>query len=201
MTDRLDSLSDADLAERPWERLARRTVHATPYLRLHEDRVRMPDGRESLYGVVECGHCVGVLPFVAPDRVVLVRQFRYVAGRPTWEMPTGGVHSGEGVLAAAHRELVEESGFRAEKLIPVCTYHTSKSSIDETAHLFLGYDLRPASAPPDDTEFIRREVHAFDRVLEMVLSGEITDSMTIIAVLHAERLARGAVVSGPGRRR
>lgn len=191
----------AALSERPWVRLGRRTVHETPFLRLHEDAVRMPNGRQTTYGVVECGHCVGVLPFVTPDEVVMVRQYRYIAGRPTWEMPTGGVHAGEDTRDAADRELAEEAGYRAGRLVPVCAYHTSKSSIDETAHLFLGYDLVPADAQPDETEFIERAQLPFSQVLDMVLTGEITDSMTIIAVLHAERLRRAATPDArhPGR--
>src|SRR6266540_126928 len=76
----------------------------------------------------------GVLPFLDPDTVVLVRQYRYVAGRHTWEMPTGGVAPGEPIEDAAQRELAEESGYRAGRSEPVCSYHTSKSVMDETAH-------------------------------------------------------------------
>jgi ADP-ribose pyrophosphatase len=97
---------------------------------------------------------VGVLPFLDPDTVVLVRQYRYVAGRHTWEMPTGGARPGEPIQDAAQRELAEESGYRAGRLEPVCSYHTSKSVMDETAHLFLGFDSgstvrRLAGAPSD----------------------------------------------------
>ena len=88
--------------------------------------------------MVEAGHCVGVLPFVDADRVVLVRQYRYIIARPTWEMPTGGVDDGEDVQVAAQRELTEEVGYRAGRLTRVSSYHTSKSSMDETAHLFIG---------------------------------------------------------------
>jgi ADP-ribose pyrophosphatase len=102
-------------------------------------------------------------------------------------MPTGGVHEGESPEEAAQRELAEEVGCRAERLVHVCTYHTSKSVMDETAHLFLGEDLVDGPRPPDETEFI--DVHAFPfaDALRMVLAGEIQDSMTIIAILHAAR--------------
>ena len=183
-------MSDDD-QEGVWRRIGGRTVHQTPFLELREDRVQLPDGRETTYGVVVCGHCVGVLPLFGDGTVGMVRQYRYIAGRYTWEMPTGGVDGDESIEQAAQRELAEESGLRAGRLEHVCTYHTSKSSIDETAHLFLGFDLSPASAEPDDTEFIRRARLPFQQVLQMVLSGEITDSMTVIAVLHAARRPGG----------
>lgn len=173
--------------ERPWRRLTTRIVHETPWLRLREDQVELPDGARTTYTVVDAGHCVGVLPFVDDDRVVLVRQYRYVAGRATWEMPTGGVDAGERIEDAAQRELAEEVGYRAGELVPLCTYHTSKSSMDETAHLFVGTGLTPAHARGDDSDYTAASVVPFHQVLAMVLSGEITDSMTIIAVLLADR--------------
>lgn len=174
-------------AEPVWRRLSRRLVHETPFLRLHEDQVLTPAGQLTTYGVVESGHCVGVLPFVTDDAVLMVRQHRYIAGRHTWEMPTGGVHPGEEVEEAAQRELAEEAGYRAGRLTHLHTFHTSKSSIDETAHLYLGRDLTPSAATPDDCERIQRRVMPLREVLQMVLSGEITDSMTVIAVLMAAR--------------
>jgi ADP-ribose pyrophosphatase len=104
-------------------------------------------------------------------------------------MPTGGVGPGESITDAAQRELAEESGYRAGRLKPVCVYHTSKSVMDETAHLFLGFDLaRVADTPePDATESFQVRPHRFEEVLGMVDSGEIVDSMTIIAMLQAER--------------
>jgi hypothetical protein len=79
----------------PWRTRSSRTIYQNPWLRLREDLVELPSGRTTIYGVVSTGSCVGVLPFLDPDTVVLVRQYRYVAGRHTWEMPTGGVAPGE----------------------------------------------------------------------------------------------------------
>lgn len=83
-------------------------------------------------------------------------------------MPTGGVHRGESVEEAAPRELSKEVGYRAGRLIHVCTYHTS----------FLGEGMVKLGAPPDDTEFIEVRPLPFHEVLRMVCSGEIVDSMT-----------------------
>ena len=174
-------------ADTPWQTLSTRSVYGNRWLSVREDSVALPDGRTTIYGVVTCGDCVGVLPFVDPDTVLLVRQYRYIARRATWEMPTGGVHAGESFEEAAQRELSEETGHRARRLTHVSTYHTSKSVVDETAHLFVGVDLVAAPVRPDPTEFITVAAFPFDTVLGMVLSGEILDSMTIIAVLHAAR--------------
>ena len=93
-----------------WRTLSTRRVYQNKWISLREDQVQLPNGRRTLYGVVECGECVGVLPFLDPSTVLLIRQYRYVARRVTWEMPTGGVHPGESVEEAAQRELGEEVG-------------------------------------------------------------------------------------------
>jgi ADP-ribose pyrophosphatase len=172
----------------PWEQKSTRQIYQNPWISLREDLVELPDGRTTIYGVVTCGECVGVLPFLDPQTVLMIKQYRYVAKRVTWEMPTGGLHAGEAHEAAAQRELAEEIGYRAGKLTWLSTLHTSKSVVDETAHLFLGEDLCRVELPPDETEFIEVRPFAFEEVLQMVWRSEITDSMTIIGVLHAARL-------------
>jgi ADP-ribose pyrophosphatase len=175
------------LAEVPWRTLSTRLVYRNPWIRLEEDQVEMPNGRTTLYGVVRCGSCVGVLPFLDSETVILIRQYRYVARDVYWEMPTGGVHVGESLEAAAQRELAEEVGYTAGRLAPLVSYHTSKSVVDETAHLFWAEALSPASTPPDETEFIEVRPVPFADAVRMVEGGEIKDSMTVIAVLHAAR--------------
>lgn len=175
------------LAEVPWLTRSTRVVYQNPWIRVEEDQVEMPDGRTTLYGVVRCGQCVGVLPFLDPDTVVLIRQYRYVARGVYWEMPTGGVHPGETIERAAQRELAEEVGYTAGRLVPLVSYHTSKSVVDETAHLFWAEGLTASPIPPDDTEFIEVCPVPFATALRMVETGEIKDSMTVIAVLHAAR--------------
>ncbi|MBI3030735.1 MAG: NUDIX hydrolase [Candidatus Rokubacteria bacterium] len=179
------------LSETPWKTLSTKPIYQNRWLSLREDLVEMPDGRTTIYGVVSCGNCVGILPFLDPDTVLLIRQYRYVAGRPTWEMPTGGVHAGESLEDAAQRELGEEIGYRAGRLTRVSTYHTSKSILEETAHLFLAEGLTRLSLPPDDTEFIEVRPFPFQEALRMVLAGEVLDGMTIIAVLLAARRRAG----------
>jgi ADP-ribose pyrophosphatase len=174
-----------------WQRLDRRRVYENPWIAVDEDVVALPSGATTLYGVVRLGSCVGMLPFADDDHVVLVQQYRYVTDEVTWEMPTGGAHEGESIEAAAQRELAEEVGVHAGRLTPLTAFATSKSVIEETAHLFLAHELVPAAAQADHTEQLVVSTVPFTDALGMVLSGEIVDAMTIIAVLWADRLRQG----------
>jgi len=171
---------------KPWKTVSSRDIYQNKWMRLREDVAEMPDGRTTIYGVCTFGPCVGVLPFVDQDSVILVRQYRYVQREDfRWEMPTGGIRPGESAEEAAQRELAEEAGCHARRLDPINVYYTSKSVCDETAYLYLGYDLSRQHMPPDDTEFLEVGTFPFDEVLRMVQTSEIRDGMTVIAVLQA----------------
>jgi ADP-ribose pyrophosphatase len=174
---------------KPWKTLSSRLVYQNRWTSVREDLAEMPNGGTTIYGVVECGDCVGVLPFLDDERVVMVRQYRYVFGEQhRWEMPTGGVKEGESLPEAARRELQEEVGYDVRDLQHINTYFTSKSIVHEIAHLYLGRDLFRARSVPDETEFLEVAEFPFRQVLEMVLDCEIRDSMTVIAVLLADRM-------------
>lgn len=180
-----------------WTTRSSKPIYQNKWMQLREDIAELPDGRTTLYGVVTFGDCVGVLPFVDADHVVLCRQYRYIYGENhRWEMPTGGIKVGETPEAAALRELQEEVCYTAQRLEWISTYYTSKSVCVETAHLYLGYGLQPSSLPPDDTEDLEIAIFPFDEVLEMVNRSDIRDGMTVIAVLHAARLRSERPLSG-----
>lgn len=173
----------------PWKTLVSRPVYRSPWVELREDEVELPGGRRIQYAVVTlgAGRCVGILPVTAEGRVVLVRQYRYVQRDWFWELPSGALRPGEGLEAAAQRELREEAGCRAGELRRLTHFQTSKSVCREVAHLFLARDLTPDPLPPDETEAF--EVGAFDpgEALRMVMTAEIQDAMSVVALLFADR--------------
>src|SRR4029079_6028452 len=88
---------------------------------------------------------------------------------------------------AVQREVAEEAGYEASRLVKLCSFDSSKSVVDETAHIYLADGLRPGTREADETEFIESRAFPCDEVLRMVESSRIRDAMTVVAVLHAAR--------------
>ena len=175
------------MEHKPWKTLSSQPIYQNPWMSLREDIAEMPDGRTTLYGVVTFGDCVGVVPFLDDERIILVRQYRYVQKDARWEIPTGGVKEGESLENAAQRELQEEIGYRAKRLTSISSFYTSKCICDETAHLYMGENLTVTHALPDDTEFLERRRFPFETALHMSLEGEIMDSMSVLGIVLAAR--------------
>lgn len=179
----------------PWTTLGSRVVYENPWIAVREDQTLRPDGKPGIYGVVHFKNvAVGVLPVDEQGRVWLVGQHRYPLDVYSWEIPEGGGHSGEPPEDAALRELREETGLVAGRLERIATSHLSNSVSDELALIFRATELVPGPSAPEGNERIEVRRVDWDEAWSMLQSGEITDSMTVIALLHeAVRRAGGPV--------
>jgi ADP-ribose pyrophosphatase len=176
----------------PWTPLGSAVRYTRGALALREDTWRLPDDTERTYPILVVGVAVGVLPFVEPDRVLLVRQYRHLQRGLSWELPGGGARPGEDPLAAAQRELREEGGYRAERIELLTRFYPSAAYLDETALCYVATGLTPDPLPSDDDEFFERAIVPLDDVIRMALAGEITESFSKVAILqYALALALG----------
>jgi 8-oxo-dGTP pyrophosphatase MutT (NUDIX family) len=170
--------------DNPWRTLAARVIYDNPWIKLREDQVIRPDGTPGIYGVVHFKHiAVGVLP-VEGNEVYLVGQYRYALGRYSWEIPEGGCPEGEEPLAAARRELAEETGLRAERWERMGEAHLSNSVSDELAIWFLATGLTQGAHQPEGTERLKVRRVSIREALHMVAAGEITDAISLLALLQ-----------------
>ena len=179
----------------PWTTLSSEPVYENPWIAVREDRVVRPDGKPGIYGVVHFKNkAVGVLPVDAEGRVWLVGQHRYPLDLYSWEIPEGGGHGDEAPEETARRELREETGLVAGRLELIATSHLSNSVSDESAYIYRGTELSAGPSAPDGNERIEVKLVAWDDAWAMLRRGEITDSMSVIAILHeAVRRAGGPV--------
>jgi len=169
----------------PWTTLGTRPIYENPWIAVREDRVVRPDGKPGIYGVVHFKNkAVGVLPVDADGHVWLVGQYRYPLGAYSWEIPEGGGPEGEDPAETALRELREETGLTAGRIEPLGRSHLSNSVSDEVAYLFRATELSHGESDPEGTE--RLQVRRFDwpTAWAMVQNGQITDAMSVMALLH-----------------
>ncbi|HEX8423163.1 MAG TPA: NUDIX hydrolase [Pyrinomonadaceae bacterium] len=161
-----------------------REVYDNAWIGVREDRVVQPDGDEGVYGVVHFKNtAIGVLA-VEDGEVYLVGQYRYPLGQYSWEIPEGGCAVDEEPLAAAKRELEEETGLSASRWQQLGTAHLSNSVTDEYAVWFLAKDLIAGPANPEGSEKISVRRVLFSEALEWVLGGKITDSISRMAIME-----------------
>lgn len=169
----------------PWKTLSTQEVYDNPWINVREDQVIQPDGRPGIYGVVHFKNkAIGIIPVDEDDRIILVGQYRYPLGAYSWEIPEGGCPEHEDSLTAAKRELLEETGLVAQQWSLLGTAHLSNSVSDEIAHYFVARNLTETEACPEPTEVLVQKKVSFDEALAMVLAGEITDALSVMALLH-----------------
>lgn len=179
-----------DPTANPWTVLDSKEIYANPWMRVVEHQVLTPAGKPGIYGVVHpVNLATGVVPLHDDGTVTLVGQYRFPLGLYSWEMPEGGGPRGGDPLTAAQRELAEETGLTAARWLPLQTLHLSNCITDETAHLFLAWDLTQGADSPDETERLQTRRVPFAQAFAMAMSGEITDAMTVAALFKCRLLA------------
>lgn len=172
--------------DNPWQRLASLTVYENPWIRVRQDDVIQPDGRPSIYGVVEFrNRAIGIVPVTDDGDTFLVGQWRYTLGRYTWEIPEGGGPSGESLLAAAQRELQEETGLTASRWTYLGELETSNSVTEEIGAVFLAEGLTQGEAAPEGTEVLQIRRLPLATAYHMAMTGEIGDAVAIVGLARA----------------
>lgn len=194
-------MHDADPHGNPWTTLDRRLVYDNPWIAVHEARVLRADGSPGIYGTVHFKNlAVGVLPVDADGRLWLVGQHRYPLDAYSWEIPEGGCPEGEDPADTARRELREETGLTAGRLELIATSHLSNSVSDEVAYVYRATELAEGPSEPEAIERLQVRKVAWDEAWSLLESGRITDSMSVIALLHeALRRDRGPAPLPPSR--
>jgi 8-oxo-dGTP pyrophosphatase MutT (NUDIX family) len=169
-----------------WRTLGSRVAYENPWIRVREDAVLRPDGEPGVYGVVEVrSPAVFVVPVTGAGEVVLVSVDRYAIGAVSLEVPAGGTDS-EDVLAAAARELREETGLAASTLVDLGPVHSLNGVADAPGRVVLATGLRQVGGSEAEAEGITsvRAVPIPD-LLGLIAAGEITDNESLAALLLA----------------
>jgi len=173
----------------PWQTLRKKPVYKNPWIIVEEHDVINPAGKEGIYGKVSFRNkALGIIPIDDEGYTWLVGQYRYTLNEYSWEIPMGGGPIEEDILESAKRELKEETGISATHWQEIMRIHTSNSVTDEEGFIFIARDLTFGDTEFEDTEEIAIKRLRFDKAIEMVMEGVITDCISVAGLLKADKI-------------
>jgi len=168
-----------------WKRLGSRTVYENDWMEVREDHVVNPGGGENQYGHVRFkNRAVAIVPLDAEYNTWLVGQERYTLDAWSWEVPMGGAPLAEEPLAAAKRELKEETGLTARRWTEIMHLHPSNSITDEVGYVYLAEDLAEGETAFEETEALEVRRLPLQAAVQMARDGEITDAISVAALFR-----------------
>ena len=162
------------------------------FLEVRRDRVRLPDGRPTNREFVVHPGAAAMVPIFPDQRILIERQYRYPVGATFVEVPAGKLDPGESALDTARRELVEETGYRANERAFLTRLHTAIGFSDEAIDVFLCRDLVATGQALDDGEFLEIEIVTLGWLVDELRAGRLTDVKTQIVTFWLERIFSGA---------
>lgn len=168
----------------PWTVVDQQAIYDNPWITLTEYRVLNPNGGKGIYGKVHFKNlAIGIVALDDKNNIFLVGQYRFPLDQYSWEIPEGGGPLGIDPLESARRELLEETGLRAGHWEKILEMYLSNSVSDEKCLVFLATGLSQHKPRPEETEDLKVKKLPFDEAYELVLKGELTDAITVAAIM------------------
>lgn len=156
-------------------------------LHVRRDKVRLPDGGESVREYITHPGAVAVLAMQDNGNLIMERQYRYAPQREFFEIPAGKIDSGEDILVTGQRELLEETGYVASDWLHLTTTWPCIGYGDEQIHYFLARGLSQQKRNLDDGEFLEVFELPLSDAIDWIRHGRINDSKTIIGLFWLEK--------------
>ena len=173
----------------PWKTLSSEIKYENPWIKVVENKVINPAGKDGIYGVVHFKNkAVAVIPLDDDYNTWIVGQYRYTLNLFEWEVPEGGCPENEDTLKAAKRELLEEVGLEARNLEMILTMQLSNSVSDEVSFTYVAKGLTYVGNSPEETEELHIRKLPFEEVYQMVMRGEINDGLSVASILKVKIL-------------
>lgn len=177
------------ITRNPWKVLKSDEIYDNAWIKLTEHQVINPTGGQGVYGEVHFKNiAIGIVVLDEQHNTWLVGQYRFPLKAYSWEIPEGGGPLGTDPLLSAKKELQEETGIRASTFTEIQKMHLSNSVSDELAIIYVAQNLEIGSSSPEETEELDVRKLPFEDAYQMVIDGQITDSMSVAGILKTKLL-------------
>lgn len=158
---------------------------------LYKDTISLPNGKPATREVIRHVGAVAIVPMTEDGKVIVERQFRYPLNRVITEIPAGKLdNKAEDRLAAAKRELEEETGYLADEWIELGDYIPAAAYCDEVITMYLAKGLHMGTRNLDEDEFLNIKEIPLEELVKDIMQGKIADGKTQVALLKAYHLLR-----------
>jgi len=175
----------------PWKTISQETAYENAWIRVEHHDVINPAGNPGIYGKVHYKNtAISIVAVDSEGYTYLVGQYRYTLNAYSWEVPEGGcsIESGESILEAAKRELLEETGLIATQWTEIGEVYLSNSVSDERAVMYLAQNLSQHQSCPEETEQLKIRRIPLTEAIEMAQNGQITDALSVLTLLKIPTL-------------
>jgi ADP-ribose pyrophosphatase len=170
-----------------WKTLSKKTVHTNPYWSVEEHEVTRPNGEPGKYFIAQRADFCSVVPIDEHGYIYLIYQERYPTGMAGWEIPQGMIDPGEETLAAAHRELKEETGLQATEMIELGQLEAEKGIITSMGHVYVAKQLTQGEGTDQANEGITAcRPFSMEEIKSKIRTGEIHDDFTLASIFMAD---------------
>lgn len=170
----------------PWTVVDTKDVYSNPWIKVREDKVIRPDGKDGIFGVVSMKAGVSVLPIDDKNNVYLTKEYHYAVEDEKIEVMSGGIDGNENKIEAAKRELKEELGIEAQEWIDMGMIDPFTTVVNSPNYLYLAKNLTFFMANLEGTENIKVLKIPFNEAFEMVEQGLITHGASVALLLKAK---------------
>lgn len=159
-------------------------VYEGPVFGVRRDELLEPGKLRTTREVITHPGSVVVLPVLPDKKIVLIRQYRHAARQYLWELVAGRMDAGETVKAAAARELLEETGYRAKRFTVFLDVFPSPGFLEERMYILLAEGLAEGQAEPEEDEKIEVQAYTVQELKQMIQKGKLRDAKSIAGILH-----------------
>ena len=176
--------------------LSSKVSYKGPLFRVLTEEVSEPDGKQTTRDIIRHNGSIVILAVDSSKSrkdplVIMEQQYRHAAGQYLMELPAGKLEPGEDALEGAKRELIEETGYRANHWTKLVRYFASPGFLGEWMQVFLAEDLTRGRSEPEDDESIDVAAIPLSKILKLIEKGKILDGKTLVSIMLYDRLRRG----------